>query len=98
VPTDLDVLIETVRIGPRADEAMLNAVQEVMQRAELKRPVAQSGTAASLETVRTFPVPSPPHVTPRRRKRAGWLCNSFKSTWTGAPARSGVKLNRCPTR
>lgn len=40
--TELDVLIQTVRVGPRADQPTVNAVKELMRCASLKMALEES--------------------------------------------------------
>jgi hypothetical protein len=43
LPFDLDALIRTVRVGPRADQPTLDAVTEVMRCRALRMPIDESG-------------------------------------------------------
>lgn len=42
LPADLDVLILTVRVGPRADQPTVNAVKELMRCTSLKMALEES--------------------------------------------------------
>jgi hypothetical protein len=42
LPADLDVLIQTVRVGPRADQPTVNAVKELMRCGSLKMALEES--------------------------------------------------------
>lgn len=42
VTTDLDILIQTVRVGPRADQPTVDAVEELMRCVSMRMPLEES--------------------------------------------------------